>query len=314
MIVHLGLGAFHRAHQAVYTQDAGDWTICGVAWRRRTVVDALRCNTWRYDVISRGPDGDDERTIDVIREALVAAEEPEAVIERIASPDTHIVTLTITESGYERGGILELLVAGIEARTTPLTVISCDNVPRNGEVLRDVLDAPENVAFPCSMVDRIVPTPIEPLTVVAEPFSQWVLEDFEGPRPTWPGVQIVEDTAPFELMKLRLLNGSHTALAALGMPKGYTTVAQAIADPELEAFVRRLIAEELLPTIPPVPDTDLDEYVETMLARFRNPRIEHRLDKIAAGAEDKIAQRLRPAAAELDDPVLIPRVIAAAGF
>jgi len=314
VIVHLGLGAFHRAHQAVYTQDSEGWTICGVAWRRRTVVDALRCNQWRYDVISRGPDRDEERTIDVIREALVAAEEPDAVVERIASPDTHIVTLTITESGYQRGEMLDLLARGIEARTTPLTVISCDNVPRNGEVLRDVLGAPEGVAFPCTMVDRIVPTPLDPLTIVAEPFSQWVLEDFDGPRPDWPGVQIVEDTAPFELMKLRLLNGSHTALAALGIPKGHTTVAEAIADPELEAFVRRLIAEELLPTIPPVPDTDLDEYVETMLARFRNPRIEHRLEKIAAGAEDKIAQRLRPAAAELDDPVLIPQVIAAAGL
>jgi fructuronate reductase len=313
VIVHLGLGAFHRAHQAVYTQDSDGWTICGVAWRRRTVVDALRCSAWRYDVISRGPDGDEERTIDVIRDALVAAEEPDAVVERIASPDTHIVTLTITESGYERGEMLDLLARGIEARGTPLTVISCDNVPRNGEVLRDVLGAPEGVAFPCTMVDRIVPAPIDPLTVVAEPFSQWVLEDFEGPRPAWPGVQIVEDTAPFELMKLRLLNGSHTALAALGIPKGHTTVAQAIADPELEAFVRRLLEEELLPTVPPVPGIDLGEYVETMLARFRNPRIEHRLDKIAAGAEDKIAQRLRPAAAELDNPVLIGRVIAAAG-
>jgi len=316
MIVHLGLGAFHRAHQAVYTQDAGGWAICGVARRRHTVVDALRANHWRYTVISRGPDADEERSVEVIRDALVAADEPDAVIERIASPETHIVTLTITESGYERGGMLDLLGRGIEARSTPLTVLSCDNVPRNGEVLRHLLGAPEHVAFPCTMVDRIVPTPTDPLTVVAEPFSQWVIEDFDGPRPAWEdaGAQIVQDTAPFELMKLRLLNGSHTALAALGIPKGHTTVAEAIADPELEAFIRRLLEEELLPTIPPVPGIDLGEYVETMLARFRNPRIEHRLEKIAAGAEDKIAQRLRPAAAELANPVLILRVIAAAGF
>ena len=173
MIVHLGLGAFHRAHQAVYTEDAGDWTICGVAWRRREVVDALRGAKWRYVVISRGPDADSSRTVEVIREALVAAEEPDAVVARIASPETRIVTLTITESGYVRGGIVDLLARGIEAREDPLTVISCDNVPRNGEVLRDLLGAPDGVAFPCTMVDRIVPTP-------TDPWSSWPSRSASG--------------------------------------------------------------------------------------------------------------------------------------
>ena len=113
MIVHLGLGAFHRAHQAVYTEDAGGWEICGVAWRRRTVVDALRANDWRYTVISRGPHEDEAREITVIRDALVAADEPDAVVERIAAAD--LVTLTITEGAYERGGMLDLLARGIEA-------------------------------------------------------------------------------------------------------------------------------------------------------------------------------------------------------
>jgi fructuronate reductase len=193
---------------------------------------------------------------------------------------------------------------GIEKRTRPLTVISCDNVPRNGEVLRRLLG--DVAVFPCAMVDRIVPTPQDPLTVVAEPFSQWVIEDFPGPRPDWPGVQIVPDSRPYELMKLRLLNGTHSALAALATH--HDTVAEAIADPELYDFIRRLLDEQLLRTV----DAP-DGYVETMLERFRNPRIEHRLEQIAAGAEHKIAQRLLPAAEELrahgHEPVLINHVV-----
>ena len=301
MIVHLGLGAFHRAHQAVYTQDTG-WEICGVAYRRRTVADALRANDWRYTVISRGPENDEAREIDVIRDALVAADEPDEVVKRIAAAD--LVTLTITEGAYERGGMLDILARGIAKRSKPLTVISCDNVPRNGRVLQGLLG--DVATFPCSMVDRIVPTPTDPLTVVAEPFSQWVIEDFPGPRPDWPGVEIVPDTTPYELTKLRLLNGTHSALAALATH--HETVAEAIADPELYDFVRRLLDEELLLTVDPP-----DGYVDTMLERFRNPRIEHRLEKIADGAEHKIAQRLIPAAEELRaagrEPVLIDQVV-----
>jgi fructuronate reductase len=301
VIVHLGLGAFHRAHQAVYTQDTG-WEICGVAYRRRTIADALRANDWRYTVISRGPEKDEAREIDVIRDALVAADEPDAVVQRIAAAD--LVTLTITEGAYERGGMLDLLARGIAERGAPLTVISCDNVPRNGEVLRRLLG--DIADFPCTMVDRIVPTPTDPLTVVAEPFSQWVIEDFDGLRPEWPGVQIVPDSRPYELVKLRLLNGTHSAMAALATH--HTTVAEAIADPEIEDFVRRLLDEELLLTV----DAP-DGYVDTMLERFRNPRIEHRLEKIAEGAEHKIAQRLIPAADELRaagrEPVLIDQVV-----
>ena len=183
-------------------------------------------------------------------------------------------------------------------------MISCDNVPRNGEVLQNLLG--DVATFPCSMVDRIVPTPTDPLTVVAEPFSQWVIEEFDGPRPDWPGVEIVPDTRPHELTKLRLLNGTHSALAALATH--HETVAEAIADPELYGFVRRLLDEELLLTVDPP-----DGYVDTMLERFRNPRIEHRLEKIAQGAEHKIAQRLIPAAEELRaagrEPVLIDQVV-----
>ena len=300
MIVHLGLGAFHRAHQAVYTEDAGGWEICGVTRRRRAVAGP-------YTVVSRGPERDAAREISVIREALVAADEPDAVVERIAAAE--IVTLTITEGGYERGGMLELLARGIAKRSAPLTVISCDNVPRNGEVLRDLLGAPPGVRFPCTVVDRIVPAPEDPLTVIAEPFSWWVIEDFDGPRPNW-SAQFVEDTRPYEEMKLRLLNASHTALAALGIPRGHATVAEAIADPELHDFVRRLLDTELLPTVHAPGAAD---YAETMLERFANPRIEHRLEQIASGARHKVEQRLVPAARELRaagrEPELIDQVV-----
>jgi fructuronate reductase len=327
MIVHLGLGAFHRAHQAVYTEDApGSWTICGVAWRSRTVVDALAERGGRYTLVERGPERDRVREIDVISEALVAGEEPDEVVARIADPATHVVTLTITEGGYtpDPDGMIGLLARGLSDRgDAPLTVVCCDNLQRNGEALRRAVqtlcDPGPQVAFPSTMVDRIVPAPEDPAVVVTEPFSQWVIEDaFAGPRPAWEeaGALLVPDARPYETMKLRLLNASHSALAYLGLPRGHETVAEAIADPQLATFVRELIAEELLPTVPEVPGIDLGDYVEQMLERLANPRIEHRLETIASGARDKIPQRLLPPARELRaagrEPRRIERVVAAA--
>jgi fructuronate reductase len=315
-IVHLGLGAFHRAHQAVYTADAGGWEICGVAWRSRTVADALRASGGRYRLIERGPVEDREREIAVITETLVAHDEPDAVVERIAAPDTRIVTLTITEGGYD-GPLIELLARGLAARgDEPLAVLSCDNVPRNGEVTRRAVGGGEHVAFPSTVVDRITPASDDPLTVVTEPFSLWIIEAFDGERPAWDAT-IVPDTRPYELMKLRLVNASHSALAHLGLPRGHETVADAIADPELRDFVERLIAEELRPTLPEVPEIDLDAFIAQMLERFANPRMHHRLAQIATGAEHKIPLRLLAPARELRaagrEPVLIERVISAAG-
>jgi fructuronate reductase len=327
VIVHLGLGAFHRAHQAVYTHDApGSWSICGVAWRHRAVVDALRARGGRYTLIARGPREDHAREIDVIREALAAADDAEAVCARIAAPATHVVTLTITEAGYapDPDGIIGLLARGLRARgDAPLTVLSCDNLQRNGEVLRRAVhalcDPGPSVTFPCTMVDRIVPASGDPAVVVAEPFSQWVIEDaFAGPRPEWEraGALLVPDARPYETMKLRLLNATHSALAYLGLAKGHETVADAIADPELEAFVRALIADELRPTVPDVPGIDLDAYVEQLLERYANPRIGYRLEQIASDAEHKVPQRLLPPARELRaagrSAARIERVVAAA--
>jgi fructuronate reductase len=314
-IVHLGLGAFHRAHQAVYTADAGGWEICGVAWRSRVVADALRASGGRYRLIERGPVEDREREIAVITETLVAHDEPDAVVERIAAPDTRVVTLTITEAGYD-GPLIELLARGLAARgDEPLAVLSCDNVPRNGDLTRRAVGGGEHIAFPSTVVDRITPASEDPLTVVTEPFSMWIIEAFAGARPGWDAT-FVADTGPYELMKLRLVNASHSALAHLGLPRGHETVADAVADPELREFVERLIAEELRPTLPEVPEIDLDAFIAQMLERFANPRMHHRLAQIATGAEHKIPLRLLAPARELRaagrEPVLIERVVAAA--
>ncbi len=319
-IVHLGLGGFHRAHQAVYTADAGGWEICGVALRSPRVVDAMRASAGRYTLVVRGPASDSSRELGVHTELLVAADEPDAVVARIADPATAIVTLTITEGGYVADNpMLSLLARGLSARDAPLAVLSCDNVPANGAVLRDLVGAREGVTFPATVADRITPWSDDPLVVVTEPFSLWVIEDsFLGARPEWEraGAMVVPDAAPYEAMKLRLVNGAHSALAALGIPRGHATVADAVADPELLAFVRRLLDEELVPTVPDTPGIDLAEFVEQMLERFANPRMEHALAKIAAGAEHKIPQRFGPPAAELRargrEPVLIDRVVAAA--
>jgi fructuronate reductase len=318
-IVHLGLGAFHRAHQAVYTVDAGgDWEICGVAWRSRTVVDALRASGGRYRLVERGPVEDREREIGVIGETLVAHDEPDAVVERIAAADTRVVTITVTEGGYD-GPMIDLLARGLRQRGgEPIAVLSCDNVPANGEVTRRAVNAPGT--FASTVADRITPASDDPLTVVTEPFSLWIIERFDGDRPAWEnaGALIVDDTGPYELMKLRLVNASHSALAHLGLPRGHETVADAIADPELRDFVERLVAEELRPTLQPVPEIDVDAFVSQMFRRFANPRIHHRLQQIATGAEDKIPLRFLAPARELREagrvPVLIDRVVAAAGL
>jgi fructuronate reductase len=354
-IVHLGLGAFHRAHQAVYTEDAvaaqpGPWGICGSSRRSRGVVDALSEQDGLYGVLERGPEEDRVRVIGVMREALVAAEQPDALRDRLAAEGTHVVTLTVTEAGYDgdhpdvaadlAGGAprtpVGMLVRGLEARRaagveTPLALVSCDNLPHNGTVLRGLLDdfcaragglagladwIAAHADFPSTMVDRIVPAATaadrdtasrligarDEATVVGEPFSQWVIEDaFRGRRPAWEaaGAMLVPDTRPYEAMKLRLLNGGHSALAYLGLLRGHETVAEAVADPELRELLERLLASELAPTLGPVPGIDVDRYRSDLLERWSNPRIAHRLAQIGTDGAVKLPLRLLPAARDL---------------
>jgi fructuronate reductase len=351
-IVHFGVGAFHRAHQAVYTdlaleQALGPWGICGVSLRRPEVRDRLAPQDGLYAVAERDGAGERLRVIGCLRQLLVAPEDPAAVVAQIASPATAIVSLTVTEKGYchdPASGRLDwahadirhdlaeperprsaigLLVAGLRRRRSdqspPPTVMSCDNLPANGRTLRGLAialaarrDEPlarwieAKVAFPCSMVDRIVPATTaadiarigralavhDAAPVVCEPFRQWVIEDrFAGPRPAWElaGAQLVADVAPYEEMKLRLLNGSHSAMAYLGCLAGFEHVSEVMATPDFVTFVRRMMAE-VAPSLG-VAD-DLDAYQATLIARFANPALAHRTRQIAMDGSQKLPQRL----------------------
>ncbi len=352
-IVHLGIGAFHRAHQAVYTDAAiarvgGDWGICGVSLKSPTVRDQLAPQDGLYSVRSVSSAGDTWRVVGSVREVLFAQEHMAEVIARVSRAETKIVSLTVTEKGYcanvkqreplwdhvdivndllhadQPVSVLGVLAAGLHERFrkrgAPLTVLCCDNLPENGAVLEALVHQfvtrrypditlwlRDNVRFPSSMVDRIVPATkpadladavaalgVEDLGAVrAEPFSQWVIEGaFAAERPAWDavGVQFVSDVRPFEKMKLRLLNGSHSLMAYLGYLAGYDTIAQTIADPAFEQLVRALM-EEAEATLEPIDTVDFSTYSDQLIARFGNPANGHRCAQVAMDGSQKIPQR-----------------------
>ncbi|MBC2886568.1 mannitol dehydrogenase family protein [Ochrobactrum sp. CM-21-5] len=354
-IVHLGIGAFHRAHQAVYTDTvlengASDWGIAGVSLRSADTRDALKPQDGLYTLAVRDGQGDRLRVIGSVTDVFVAPESPEAVLELMSRETTRIVSLTITEKGYcyapasasldekhpdiihdlsnrseprsAPGFIVESLRRRRDAGIAPFTLLSCDNLPTNGTTLKRVVvhfaelcDAKlagfieEYVAFPSTMVDRIVPATTnddrrmiavatgfqDNWPVMTEPFSQWVIEDhFPTGRPTWEsaGAIFVEDVSAFELMKLRLLNGSHSTLAYLGFLAGYETVSDVMKAPGFTEFVRAMMDEEISPTLPRLPGFDLVNYKDQLIDRFQNPALRHRTAQIAMDGSQKLPQRL----------------------
>ncbi len=357
-IVHLGLGAFHRAHQAVYLErylsvHGGDWGLCSANIRaNQTLVDQLTASNCRYPVAEYSSSQQAVlREIKSIREALFAGSDAgrEVLLARMTAPTTRIVTLTITEKGYylepstarlrfsdpaiqhdvanphtprtAPGLLLEALNRRYQAGIRPFTVLSCDNMPHNGqrtraavlalacrqnEALRDWIA--ENACFPSSMVDRIVPAMTEAdferlntdlncdaqSAVMCESFSQWVIEDrFSLGRPDWEqvGVQMVDDVTPFETMKLRMLNGSHSLLSYLGQLAGYETVAEAMQQPAMVGFLRHYMQREAMPTLQGVDQGEMLAYVERLLARFANDSLQHQLQQIAMDGSQKLPQR-----------------------
>jgi fructuronate reductase len=219
-----------------------------------------------------------------------------------------------------------LLVAALRARRLagqrPFVVLSCDNLPRNGHLLAGLIQdfaaagdgalakwIEAEVACPATMVDRIVPamTEADPRDAEAatglvdaapvshEPFRQWVIEDrFNGnDRPAWElaGAQIVPNVAPFEHMKLRLLNGAHSAMAYLGYLSGCETIYDTISDPVLHRYTQRLW-DEIIPVVPPPPGVDLRDYTVSLADRFGNPTVRHRTWQIAMDGSQKLPQRL----------------------
>ncbi|MFC6015379.1 mannitol dehydrogenase family protein [Plantactinospora solaniradicis] len=357
-IVHLGLGAFHRAHQAVYTEAAiaqagGDWGIVGVAPRSTDTVAKLAAQDCLFSVTSTSGDGNLTQVIGALAQVRHFASDPAAIVALLADPTIRVVTLTVTEKAYQMDpatGRLRpdeavvadlttdrppltvpgLLIRGLLARAAadagPLTLLSCDNLPSNGIRLAGLVtqsleyddrrvppDAAEwvrdNVSFPCTMVDRIVPASTEQTladaraalgvsdlaAVVAEPYRQWVIEDnFPGGRPAWEqaGAVLTDDAGPWERLKLRALNGVHSAIAYLGALAGRETIAEALEIPYLRDVMRRLIAEDVAASFTPPDGVSVVDYGEEVLGRFANPVIRHRTIQIAMDGSQKLPQRV----------------------
>ncbi|WP_252734613.1 mannitol dehydrogenase family protein [Octadecabacter sp. B2R22] len=353
-IVHLGLGAFFRAFGCSYVMDAmaaggGDWGIVGVSLRSPDTRDALRDQDWAYRAVSLGADGESSRIIDVLNDVLVAPENPQAVLDAMVNEAVQIVSLTVTEKGYchhPASGKLNhdhpdivhdlahdlprstigYLVRALKARRAegmrPFTVLTCDNLPQNGQLLRGLVlefaelldpDLARWIAtegrFPSTMVDRITPATTDAdiarlsdaagtydaAPVLHEPFSQWVVEDdfVDDARPDFgaAGAQLVRDVEPFEDMKLRMLNGTHSALAYTGYLAGHETISDTVSDPVFAAYVRALWGE-IMPNVSAPDGVDLAGYADALFDRYANQNIRHKTWQIAMDGSQKLPQRM----------------------
>ncbi|WP_336220407.1 mannitol dehydrogenase family protein [Citrobacter amalonaticus] len=355
-IVHLGFGAFHRAHQGVYTdilaaEHNSDWGYCEVnlIGGEQQIAD-LKQQDNLYTVAEMSADAWTARVVGVVKKALHAQVDGlETVLAAMCEPQVAIVSLTITEKGYchspatgqlmldhpmiaadlqnphqpksAPGVVVEALARRKAAGLPAFTVMSCDNMPENGHVMRNVVTAyaravdadlaawiEQHVTFPSTMVDRIVPavTPetldkIEKLTgvrdpagVACEPFRQWVIEDnFVAGRPQWEkaGAELVSDVIPFEEMKLRMLNGSHSFLAYLGYLAGYQHINDCMGDENYRVAARALMLNEQAPTLK-VQGVDLTRYADLLIERYSNPALRHRTWQIAMDGSQKLPQRM----------------------
>lgn len=330
-VVHLGLGAFHRAHQALVfdtllSQGDPRWQVFGVAMRQASLLQALAAQSWLYAVNIADRDGEHWRIGGALCGAALASQEPARVVAAIAAPGTRWVTLTVTEKGYGpalHGLLLDGLRARREAGGKGLTIASCDNLQRNGRRLEQQLLAAArlaepaladwialHVAFPDSMVDRIVPAATPALltraaqalrvrdeaALATEGFWEWVIEDrFADPTDAavlaGAGVTVVPDVGPYETAKLRMLNASHSALACIGTLAGMATVSDAVGHAPLRGYLLDLMDLEVAPTLQ---RPDLVGYRESLLERFANPHLHHRLLQIASDSSQKIPQRWVP--------------------
>lgn len=353
-IVHLGLGAFFRGFGCLYIADAmaasgGDWGIVGVSLRSPDTRDALRARDWSYTSVSLGPDGGKLRDITVLNDVLVAQEDPGAVLAAMADPAVKIVTLTVTEKGYchnpatgtlnldhpdmqldlandlpvsAPGYLVRALAMRHAAGHAAFTVLTCDNLPENGKLVRGlVLELAAQIdpdlagwiktegRFPSTMVDRITPATtdvdiarIAILTdradaapVMHEPFAQWAVEDnfVNGARPDLEaaGVEMVSDVTAHEHMKLRMLNGTHSALAYAGYLAGHETIADTMADPVFAGYARALWAE-IMPAVQAPEGVSLPDYANALFDRYVNPAIRHRTWQIAMDGSQKLPQRI----------------------
>lgn len=362
--VHIGVGGFHRSHQALYlhelieTHGARDWAISGVGIMvgDQAMHRALEAQDFLYTLVEREGEASTARIVASITSHLFGPADPERVFERLADPRIRIVSLTATEGGYfthARTGELDLthpsiqndlrrvarprtifgyLAEGLDRRrregTPPFTVLSCDNLPHNGAVARRTLLAfaaerdPElarwigdHVAFPSSVVDRITPATTDTerrfvrdefglddaVPVIAEPFRQWIIEDsFCAGRPELElvGAQFTADVTPYEKMKIRLLNGTHSAMGYLGYLVGYRSIDEIAQAPEFQRYLEGLMDVEVTPLLDPVPGVDLGDYKRTLLYRFSNPSIRDQVLRICLDGSSKLPKFVFPSIRE----------------
>lgn len=354
-IVHLGFGAFHRAHQAVFTdilanEQGSDWGYCEVnlIGGEQQIAD-LKQQDNLYSVAEMSADAWHCRVVGVVKNAIHAQVDGlEAVFTAMTQPEVAIVSLTVTEKGYchapatgtilldhpliahdlanpqqpksAPGVIVEALARRKAAGLPAFSVMSCDNMPENGHVTRNVITAyaqaidselaawiETHVTFPSTMVDRIVPAAtaetleqvakatgvVDPVAIACEPFRQWVIEDnFVAGRPEWEkaGAELVKDVLPYEEMKLRMLNGSHSFLAYLGYLAGYQHISECMQDENYRRTAHALMLQEQAPTLK-VQGVDLAKYADSLIARYTNPALRHRTWQIAMDGSQKLPQR-----------------------
>ena len=329
-ILHLGVGNFFRAHQAWYTQHCPGWHVTGVSFRSASIRDQLAAQDYTYALVIKDAARTRIEQITCITGMLVATESPEDLITTIADPKFEVISLTVTEKGYHLhadgslnlgsaaivadlagGGLTPVgaLARGLAQRSTPVTVLSCDNLPENGRKLGAAIAAFAKVAglnisvhvtYPSCMVDRITPATTDDIraeagdamAVPTEEFTEWVIEDsFAASRPNWPGVQWVKDVAPHEMRKLRMLNGAHSYLAYAGTRAGHCFVHQAICDPALRAGARAVM-QEAASTLTRNMQAQAGAYADALITRFENPNLHHRLHQIAMDGSQKIPIRI----------------------
>jgi len=359
-IVHMGVGGFHRAHLAMYMEqllnkgEANQWGICGVGLRAddQHIYDALSDQDNLYTLYELQQGEDKVQVIGSIGDFILAQRESQKLIAKLIDPNTRIVSLTITEGGYcidDNTGLfnpqLPEIIADVnnpespktafgylalalkkrrDAGIKPFTIMSCDNLPNNGKVTRQVMLSfselidpqlsqwiAEYVSFPCAMVDRITPATSEEhreqllkasgiddiWPVVCEPFTQWVIEDnFCNGRPAWEevGVEFTDNVGAYEEMKIGMLNGSHLAMALIGIISGLEFAHQTMESTSLHRFIRDYMSKDVTPKLAPITNVDFTQYQDSLINRFSNPAIFDQLHRIGSDASSKFPKFILP--------------------
>jgi mannitol 2-dehydrogenase len=348
-ILHIGVGGFHRAHMALYADEvaeAGDgWGICGIGLLEadRRIASVLESQDHLYTLIERDSDGSRPRIVGSIVDYRLVAGDVSAFAQHVARPEIAILSMTITEGGYsldKPNPTIEAIVTGLDVRRasggTPLTILSCDNLPGNGNVAREAItrvseDRSDDLvryletacSFPNSMVDRITPQTTDDdraflrdeyalddgWPVVSEPFRQWVLEDsFAAGRPQFEdvGVLFTDSVHDWELYKLRMLNATHSCMAYLMAIAGVVYVDEAVAVPAVRQYLERFLSTEAIPTLTEIPGHPAADYARTVLGRFENTGVRDQIARLCIDGTAKFPTFLIPTIErqlELDGPV-----------